>query len=212
MDFSLNGVEPLYVAGALIVSYFLGTFPSALIVAKRGGVDVTSEGSRNPGTSNVVRLLGWKYGLVVFVADVLKGSAAVGIAYYLTHQYGDNLNVSYLAYACAYAAVIGHTFPLTRGFHGCKGVATGGGTMFVLYPLMSLVLCLSWFVLRKLTGKSAIASLIITIAVPVYVVATVGFGEPDSWQILAVLGLVGLIIIRHLPNIRRMSSHEELAA
>ena len=212
MDFSLNGVEPIYVAGAIIVSYFLGTIPSALIVAKRGGVDVTAEGSGNPGTSNVVRLLGWKYGLVVFVADVLKGSASVGIAYYLTHTYGDNLNVSYLAYACAYAAVLGHTFPVTRGFHGGKGVATGGGTMFVLYPVMSAVLCTSWFVIRKLTGKSAVASLVITIAVPVYVIATVGLGEPDSWQIVAVLGLVGMIIIRHMPNIRRMRANEELAA
>lgn len=212
MDFSLNGVEPIYVAGAIIVSYFLGTIPSALIVAKRGGVDVTAEGSGNPGTSNVVRLLGWKYGLVVFVSDVLKGSASVGIAYYLTHHFGDGLNVSYLAYACAYAAVLGHTFPVTRGFHGGKGVATGGGTMFVLYPVMSAVLCTSWFVLRKLTGKSALASLIITIAVPVYVIATVGFGESDSWQIAAVLGLVGMIIMRHLPNIRRMRANEELAA
>ena len=212
MDFSLNGVEPIYVAGAIIVSYFLGTIPSALIVAKRGGVDVTAEGSGNPGTSNVVRLLGWKYGLVVFVADVLKGSASVGIAYYLTHTYGDNLNVSYLAYACAYAAVLGHTFPFTRGFHGGKGVATGGGTMFVLYPVMSAVLCTSWFVIRKLTGKSAVASLVITIAVPVYVIATIGFGQPQSWQIAAVLGLVGLIIIRHMPNIRRMRANEELAA
>ena len=212
MDFSLNGVEPIYVAGAIIVSYFLGTIPSALIVAKRGGVDVTAEGSGNPGTSNVVRLLGWKYGLVVFVADVLKGSASVGIAYYLTHTYGDNLNVSYLAYACAYAAVLGQTFPVTRGFRGGKGVATGGGTMFVLYPVMSAVLCTSWFVIRKLTGKSAVASLVITIAVPVYVIATVGFGQPQSWQIAAVLGLVGLIIIRHMPNIRRMRKHEELAA
>lgn len=212
MDFSLNGVEPIYVVGALVVSYFLGTIPSALIVAKRGGVDVTTEGSRNPGTSNVVRLLGWKYGLVVFVADVLKGSASVGIAFYLTHARGDGLNVSYLAYACAYAAVVGHTFPLTRGFHGGKGVATGGGTMFVLYPVMSAVLCTSWFILRKLTGKSAIASLIITIAVPIYVVFAVGFGNPDSWQIAAAIGLVGLIIIRHLPNIRRIKSHEELAA
>jgi glycerol-3-phosphate acyltransferase PlsY len=212
MDFSLNGVEPIYVAGAIIVSYFLGTIPSALIVAKRGGVDVTAEGSGNPGTSNVVRLLGWKYGLVVFIADVLKGSASVGIAYYLTHTYGDNLTVSYLAYACAYAAVLGHTFPVTRGFHGGKGVATGGGTMFVLYPVMSAVLCTLWFVIRKLTGKSAVASLVITTAVPVYVIATVGFGEPQSWQIAAVLGLVGLIIIRHMPNIRRMRKHEELAA
>jgi glycerol-3-phosphate acyltransferase PlsY len=212
MDFSLNGVAPLYVAGAIIVSYFLGTTPSALMVAKRGGVDVTAEGSGNPGTSNVVRLLGWKYGLVVFIADVLKGSASVGIAYYLTHQFGDGLNVSYLAYACAYAAVIGHTFPVTRGFKGGKGVATGGGTMFVLYPMMSAVLCTSWFVLRKVTGKSAVASLVITIAVPVYVTATVGFGQPDSWQIAAVLGLVGLVIIRHLPNIRRIRANEELAA
>ena len=212
MDFSLNGVEPIYVAGAIIVSYFLGTIPSALIVAKRGGVDVTAEGSGNPGTSNVVRLLGWKYGLVVFVTDVLKGSASVGIAYYLTHQFGDGLNVSYLAYACAYAAVLGHTFPVTRGFRGGKGVATGGGTMFVLYPVMSAVLCTSWFVIRKLTGKSAVASLVITIAVPVYVIVTVGFGESDSWQIAAVLGLVGMIIIRHLPNIRRMRANEELAA
>lgn len=212
MDFSLNGVELLYVIGAIVVSYFLGTTPSALMVAKRGGVDVTAEGSGNPGTSNVVRLLGWKYGAVVFIADVLKGSASVGIAYYLTHHFGDGLNVSYLAYACAYAAVIGHTFPITRGFHGGKGVATGGGTMFVLYPLMSAVLCTSWFVLRKLTGKSAVASLAITIAVPIYVTATVGFNQPDSWQIVAVLGLVGLVIIRHLPNIRRIRAHEELAA
>ena len=212
MDFSLNGVEPIYVASAIIVSYFLGTIPSALIVAKRGGVDVTAEGSGNPGTSNVIRLLGWKYGLVVFVTDVLKGSASVGIAYYLTHQFGDGSNVSYLAYACAYAAVLGHTFPVTRGFHGGKGVATGGGTMFVLYPVMSAVLCTSWFVIRKLTGKSAVASLAITIAVPVYVIVTVGLGEPDSWQIAAVLGLVGMIIIRHLPNIRRMRANEELAA
>ena len=213
MDFSLNGVEPIYVGGAIIVSYFLGTIPSALIVAKRGGVDVTAEGSGNPGTSNVVRLLGWKYGLVVFVTDVLKGSASVGIAYYLTHHNtGDGLNVSYLAYACAYAAVLGHTFPVTRGFRDGKGVATGGGTMFVLYPVMSAVLCTSWFVIRKLTGKSALASLVITIAVPVYVIATVGFGESDSWQIAAVLGLVGMIIIRHLPNIRRMRANEELAA
>jgi glycerol-3-phosphate acyltransferase PlsY len=84
--------------------------------------------------------------------------------------------------------------------------------MFVLYPVMSAVLCTSWFVIRKLSGKSAVASLVITIAVPVYVIATVGFGQPQSWQIAAVLGLVGLIIIRHMPNIRRIRKHEELAA
>ena len=137
----MNDVNPLLIIGAVIVSYFLGTFPSALIVAKRGGVDVTAAGSGNPGTSNVVRLLGWKYGLVVFLADVLKGSASVAIAWFVMNTQPDALRVSYLAYVCGYAAVIGHTFPITRKFVGGKGVATGGGVMYVLYPVMSLILC-----------------------------------------------------------------------
>ena len=204
----MNDVNPLLIIGAVLVSYFLGTFPSALIVAKRGGVDVTAAGSGNPGTSNVVRLLGWKYGLVVFVADVLKGSASVGLAWLVMNTQPDPLRVSYLAYACGYAAVIGHTFPVTRKFVGGKGVATGGGVMYVLYPVMSLILCTSWFVLRKSTGKSSVASLIITVAVPVYV----AFWRNDNmWELAAALGLVGMIIIRHLPNIRRLKSHEENA-
>jgi glycerol-3-phosphate acyltransferase PlsY len=204
----MNDVNPLLIIGAILVSYFLGTFPSALIVAKRGGVDVTAAGSGNPGTSNVVRLLGWKYGLVVFVADVLKGSASVGLAWLVMNTQPDALRVSYLAYACGYAAVIGHTFPVTRKFVGGKGVATGGGVMYVLYPVMSLILCTSWFVLRKSTGKSSVASLIITVAVPVYVAI---WRNDNMWELAAALGLVGMIIIRHLPNIRRLKSHEENA-
>ena len=199
----MSDVNPVLIVSALIVSYFLGTIPSALIVSKRGGIDVTAAGSGNPGTSNVVRLLGWKYGLVVFVADVLKGSLAVGIGGWVAGE-----RVSFFAYACGYAAVIGHTFPVTRKFHGGKGVATGGGAMYVLYPWMSLVLCTSWFVLRKATGKSAVASLIITIAVPIYVV----FIRQVLWEDFAALGLVVLIILRHIPNSKRLRNKEENAA
>ncbi len=199
----MESMDAVLAIAAVVVSYFLGTFPSALIVAKRGGIDVTKEGSGNPGTSNVVRLLGWKYGAVVFLADVLKGSASVALAWWIT---GDR--VTMLGFGCAYAAVIGHTYPITRGLKGGKGVATGGGSMYVLYPLMSLVLCISWFVLRKVTGKSSVASLIITIAVPIYV----GFFREDRWELAATLGLVTVVILRHLPNIRRLRSNDELAA
>jgi len=199
----MEPMDALLALVVVVVSYFLGTFPSALIVAKRGGIDVTKEGSGNPGTSNVVRLLGWKYGAVVFLADVLKGSASVALAWWVT---GDR--VTMLGFGCAYAAVIGHTYPITRKFKGGKGVATGGGSMYVLYPLMSLVLCISWFVLRKVTGKSSVASLVITIAVPIYV----GIFRDDSWELAATLGLVIVVILRHLPNIRRLRSNDELAA
>jgi glycerol-3-phosphate acyltransferase PlsY len=80
--------------------------------------------------------------------------------------------------------------------------------MYVLYPVMSLILCTSWFVLRKTTGKSSVASLVITIAVPVYVAI---WRNDNMWELAAALGLVGMIIIRHLPNIRRLKSHEENA-
>jgi glycerol-3-phosphate acyltransferase PlsY len=199
----MEPMDAVLAIAVVVVSYFLGTFPSALIVAKRGGIDVTKEGSGNPGTSNVVRLLGWKYGAVVFLADVLKGSASVALAWWVT---GDR--VTMLGFGCAYAAVIGHTYPITRGFKGGKGVATGGGSMYVLYPLMSLVLCISWFVLRKSTGKSSVASLVITIAVPIYV----GFFREDRWELAATLGLVAVVILRHLPNIRRLRSNDELGA
>ena len=199
----MEPMDALLAVVVVVVSYFLGTFPSALIVAKRGGIDVTKEGSGNPGTSNVVRLLGWKYGAVVFLADVLKGSISVALAWWVT---GDR--VTMLGFGCAYAAVIGHTYPITRKFKGGKGVATGGGSMYVLYPLMSLVLCISWFVLRKATGKSSVASLVITIAVPIYV----GIFREDIWELAATLGLVLVVIMRHLPNIRRLRSNDELAA
>jgi glycerol-3-phosphate acyltransferase PlsY len=199
----MEPMDTLLAVAVIVVSYFLGTFPSALIVAKRGGIDVTKEGSGNPGTSNVVRLLGWKYGAVVFLADVLKGSAAVALAWWVS---GDR--VTMLGFGCAYAAVIGHTYPIMRKFKGGKGVATGGGSMYVLYPLMSLVLCISWFVLRKSTGKSSVASLIITIAVPIYVV----FFRDELWELAATLGLVVLVILRHLPNIRRLRSNDEFSA
>ena len=72
-------MNPIVVIAAILFSYLLGTFPSAIIVSKRGGIDVTVAGSGNPGTSNVVRLLGWKYGAVVFALDMGKGAAAAAI-------------------------------------------------------------------------------------------------------------------------------------
>jgi glycerol-3-phosphate acyltransferase PlsY len=172
-------------------------------VAKRGGIDVTAAGSGNPGTSNVVRLLGWKYGAVVFALDMAKGAIAAVIGWQI-----DGTRVSVLAYVCVVAAIIGHTYPITRKFKGGKGVATGGGAMYVLHPLISLVLFTSWFVIRKLTKKSSVASLAITIALPI----AIALAGAKAWEIAALGVMVILIIIRHLGNIQRLRSKQEPAA
>jgi glycerol-3-phosphate acyltransferase PlsY len=148
----------------------------------------------------VIRNLGWKTGLAVFLLDMAKAAIAVGLAWIVT---GDRNHP--LSYLCLFAAILGHSYPVTRKFKGGKGVASGGGGMFVLFPLTSLVLFSSWFVLTKATHKASIASLTISIALPFGIY----YEGAATWEIAATLALVGFIIVKHLPNLRRLKTHEE---
>jgi glycerol-3-phosphate acyltransferase PlsY len=148
----------------------------------------------------VIRNLGWKVGLAVFLMDMAKAALAVGLAWVVTSE-----QRSPLSYLCLFAAILGHSYPVTRKFKGGKGVACGGGGMFVLFPLTSLVLFSSWFVLTKTTRKASIASLAISIALPF----GISWENAENWEIVATLALVAFIIAKHLPNLRRLKSHEE---
>ena len=106
---------------AVVVAYLCGMLPSAILIAKSKGVDITTVGSGNPGASNVARALGTKYGIFVFALDALKGAVPVAIIMISDRP---------VAYACAAAAVLGHVFPITRKFKGGKGVATGAADGF----------------------------------------------------------------------------------
>jgi acyl phosphate:glycerol-3-phosphate acyltransferase len=197
-------MEILIAIVVIVVSYFFGTFPSAAIVAGRKNLDITTVGSGNPGASNVIRNLGWKTGLAVFLMDMAKAALAVGLAL-LVDWFFNSEQRSPLSYLCLFAAILGHSYPVTRKFKGGKGVACGGGGMFMLFPLTSLVLFSSWFVLTKATRKASIASLAISIALPF----GISWEKAENWEILATLALVAFIITKHLPNLRRLKSHEE---
>lgn len=185
------------VASAGVLAYLLGTFPSAIIVAKAYGVDVTRAGSGNPGASNVTRLLGWKKGVYVYGFDALKGILAVVIGRLAAGDAGG--------YVCAAAALVGHVFPVTRSFKGGKGVATGSGVMLIMQPAVSLVLGVLWFAVTKTTKKASLASLAVTISLPIGLLAA---GSP-TWEVLAVFGIGTLVIYRHLPNLRRLRAGTE---
>src|SRR5438094_1310364 len=136
--------------GLLALSYLLGTFPTALIVARLTGHDPTTEGSGNPGASNVYRLAGAKAGLAVFLGDAAKGAAASAI--------GKAAGGPPLALACGLAAVLGHVFPVFRNFRGGRGVATAAGTVAVLEPLVAAPFVAVWVLVARLTGKAPVAS------------------------------------------------------
>ena len=186
-------------AAILIVpAYLLGTFPSALLVARVGGHDVLTEGSGNPGASNVARLMGWKAGLLVMVADFGKGAIASGV--------GLAIGGRGLAFALGIAAVVGHMFPITRRFKGGKGVATAGGMLIVLYPWIVLILAVVWFLLARVLKLASVASLVGAVLFPI-LVAVGGYGTEE---VLVISALAIVVIARHGANLRRLVHGREL--
>jgi len=188
-------VNVLNLVLGIIGAYILGMLPSAIVIARAKGVDITSFGSGNPGASNVARAIGWKYGSLVFVLDAAKG--AVPALLLIGHRPS--------AYVCGAMAIVGHIFPVTRGFKGGKGIATGGGVLLALHPIIMVIAALSWIAIMKLSKKASVASIAI---VPLVVVLLIVTGKP-AWEVLAFVGLGLLIEIRHLSNIKRLISGSE---
>ncbi len=188
----------MWVTAALVpVAYLLGTFPSAAIVASGSGVDITSAGSGNPGASNVTRTLGWRKGVLVFALDALKGAVAALLGLWLGGRAGG--------YMLGGAAVVGHVFPFMRGLRGGKGVATGGGVIAALHPIVGVVVGTIWLGVSPLTGKAAIASIVAVVAAPVGLAIA---GAP-AWEFAAMVGLCSLLVVRHAGNIKRLLRREE---
>ena len=182
----------------LPIAYLAGTFPSAQLVARARGRDVTREGSGNPGASNVYRLLGRGPATLVFVADIAKGSLPALGGLLLAGHAG--------AYVLGAAAVLGHVYPFTRRFRGGRGVATAGGMAIVLYPLVTLGLLALFFLISTTTHRASLASMAIAAALPPLVWTT---GE-DPWEVLALAALSLLVLARHSANVRRLIHGEEL--
>jgi len=186
------------VVGCLIpVAYLLGTFPSATLVARAGGHDILHEGSGNPGASNTFRLLGWKAGLLVLTLDVGKGAAAAGVGLALDGHRG--------AFILGVAAVVGHVFPITRHFHGGRGVATAAGVMLVVFPLETVVIGAAWFAIARGLRKASVASIVCALAFP----AIVAVRDGSALDLAVTGGLAALVLARHLSNLRRLVRGEE---
>lgn len=190
--------DGLFVALAAIPAYFLGTFPTAILVARAGGHDVLTEGSGNPGASNVARLMGWKAGLLVMAGDLAKGAIAAGVGLAVAGRGAG--------YILGIVAVIGHTYPVTRHFKGGKGVATAGGMLAVLQPLIVLALAVVWFLTARVLKLASVGSIIVAILFPI----AVALSGRAGWEVALTSALAALVVVRHLPNLRRLVRGEEL--
>ncbi|HVT76274.1 MAG TPA: glycerol-3-phosphate acyltransferase [Acidimicrobiales bacterium] len=176
----------MHVAAALVIAYFLGTIPSAVVVsriASRGTVDIRSAGSGNPGALNTLGVHGAKWGAVVLLIDTGKAALACVI--------GRNVGPAVACYAGS-LAVIGHCFPVWSRFRGGKGIACAGGQCLATFPVFAPV-ALAVTVISSRKRFEARAFLAGVASAVIWVVAAglwVALGWPNAWGVPATAPLV----------------------
>ncbi len=178
----------------VILAYFMGSICSAVIVCKACSLpDPRIAGSKNPGATNVLRLAGKNYAIMVLVADILKGTIPVLIAkVFLT----DPMTIGFVALA----AVIGHMYPFFFNFKGGKGVATAIGALLGFQFAAGAMVAATWLIVAKFTRYSSLASIISICLAPFYFLLMVG--HIDIFPPLFLMAL--LILIKHKDNISRL--------
>jgi glycerol-3-phosphate acyltransferase PlsY len=199
----------LLVILVIAAAYFMGAIPTGyLIVKAKKGTDIRKIGSGNIGATNVKRVLGMKWFLIVLVIDALKGFVPVMAAALI---FGDKY--SYVAVIAGLAAILGHTFTIFLNFKGGKGVATSLGVFLALAPLSLLTSMVVFVILLIFFGYISLGSIAAAAMLPIFVYI---YGEGNCSaagcfyliQVLAIAGSI-FIIYKHKDNIKRLMKGTE---
>jgi glycerol-3-phosphate acyltransferase PlsY len=189
---------------ALGLSYASGSLPFAWLAGRAAGVDLRQQGSGNLGATNVFRVLGWKVGIAVFVADALKGALPVLL---LPPRIDSPIDPGLWAIACGIAAIAGHVRPLFLRFRkGGKGVATAAGVFFALAPVPMLVTFGLFVAVVLATGYVSLGSLLSAVVLPAFLLVTQGSRAPLF--VVSVI-IASFVFWTHRANIGRLRRGEE---
>ena len=183
---------------ALVLSYLLGGILTGQLIAHLSRVDVRKKGSGNPGATNVYRILGPIFGIIVLIGDTLKGVVGTMI--------GSWLGVPEIAPWCGLAVIAGHNWPMQFKFQGGKGIATSFGTIIVLVPETLSILIPVWILTLILSGYVSLSSMMAAVALPLSCLIF----HPGDWTVfLYAILACALAIFRHRPNIQRIINGNE---
>jgi len=189
-----------------LLSYLLGSIIGSLVVGRlRGGVDIRTAGSGNPGGTNALRTQGKWFAFWVVVIDVGKGVLAATVMPDLRLPGvppDPQVSREWLTVACAGAAIIGHVYPVWYDFRGGKGAATLIGTLLGLQPTLLIPVLIVWFVTVALTGYVGLATMCASAALPIYVCLTMV--PPPVPLVTFTAGVALLVIFTHRSNLARM--------
>jgi glycerol-3-phosphate acyltransferase PlsY len=180
-------------------AYLIGSLSAAIIICKLMGLpDPRTQGSRNPGATNVLRIAGKKTAALVLLGDMLKGFIPLLAARAFDAE-------DHILAAVGLAAFLGHLYPIYFGFHGGKGVATSLGILQGLsWPLAAAVLA-TWLFMARVFRISSLSALTAAVAAPLYTWILL-----DSAPLLVMVCVISAMLLwRHRGNIQRLISGAE---
>jgi glycerol-3-phosphate acyltransferase PlsY len=180
---------------AIVIAYLIGNISPSILLAKARGIDIRSEGSGNAGTTNALRVMGKKAGVITLIVDVLKGTVAVILGSLIAGSMGASW--------CVLAVFCGHVWPVFYQFKGGKGVATAFGALMGLNPLLGLSTLGVVVILVLITKRMSVGSIAGAAAFPFLAI----YFERDFVYIGIVLAII--VIVKHRANIKRLIKGEE---
>lgn len=194
----------------LLIGYLFGLFQSAYFYGKAHGIDIRQHGSGNAGTTNTLRVLGTKAGLIVFAGDCLKCMAAVWLVRLI---FGNSYHeIIYLL--CLYAgagAILGHNYPFYMGFKGGKGIAATAGMVLSFHPYFIITGLIMFFVPFFVTHYVSLGSLLVYVALMIQLIIfgqNGFFAEMTQGQLIEMYILFGCLMVmaywKHRENIKRL--------
>ncbi|MGE5364828.1 MAG: glycerol-3-phosphate 1-O-acyltransferase PlsY [Bacteroidota bacterium] len=204
----------------VLLSYLIGSIPNSIIVSKLvKGIDIRDYGSGNAGGTNVYRILGWKYGLLVILLDALKGALAVIFVARLHYgnmpfenatPFDDFTLVQIIA---GLAAVVGHIWTIFAGFRGGKGIATALGMLLTIITVDMLVAIAVFILVVLLTKYISLGSILGAVSVPIILMVRENIFHVDIPGYHIVLpfsiGISLLIMYTHRANLSRIFKGKE---
>lgn len=198
----------------LAIGYLFGLIQTAYIYGRMNGIDIREHGSGNAGTTNALRVLGKKAGVIVLLGDVAKTVLAVlAVRLIFRNTYGDMLPL--LGIYAAAGAILGHNFPVNLGFKGGKGIACTAGLILTLGPIVTILEAATFLLIVIITRYVSLGSIVVVIEL-VILLAVLGqngyYGMSQAhlteFYIVAVL-LACMAIYRHRANIKRLLNGTE---
>lgn len=210
----------LLLAIIVILSYLIGSIPNSILISKAvSGIDIRNHGSGNAGGTNVLRVLGWKYGLLVIFLDALKGAIAVVIISRLffgplpfenVSPFDDFTLVQIIA---GMSAVIGHIWTVFAGFKGGKGIATALGMLLTLITIDMLIAVGIFALVVLISRYVSLGSIIAAISVPATLFIRENLFHVDipgySTLFPFIIGVTALVIFTHRKNLVRIINGNE---